>query len=335
MSEFKDVLVTGGLGFIGSSIARRFLEKSARVTIVDSLVSNVAAESDFNAELADVRTCSVEDYLRHSGLPLKHDLVVHSASYVGPAGVLQHSGRIAATMLSVTSALAEACIASRLPMLFISSSEVYGVDGMLREDMATRVPAEFSARLEYALAKISSEAILHNCHSRGLRSVSVRPFNVIGARQSRLGGFVVPTFVQQALSGKPLTVFDGGEQQRTFVSVDDLADFVVVHLREGDYGPNPRFNIGNPNNICTINDLANRVVTLLGSNSAIEHVDPRTIYGPHYREAASKIKLCDISKARELGWSPGKSLDDIIVEVAEYFRVNRDIRDSDVRDQPD
>ena len=67
----------------------------------------------------------------------------------------------------------------------------------------------------------------------------------------------------------------------------------------------------------------------------IEHVDPRTIYGPHYREAASKIKLCDISKARELGWSPGKSLDDIIVEVAEYFRVNRDIRDSDVRDQPD
>ena len=334
MSEFKDVLITGGLGFIGSSIARRFLEDSARVTIVDSLVSNVAEDSDFDLDLAEVRTCSVEDYLRRSNLPLKHDLVVHSASYVGPAGVLQYSGRIAAPMLAVTSELAEACIESRLPMLFISSSEVYGVDGMLREDMATRVPPEFSARLEYALAKLTSEAILYNCHSRGLNSISVRPFNVIGARQSRLGGFVVPTFVQQALSGKPLTVFDGGEQQRTFVSVDDLAEFVVDHLREEHYGPNPRFNIGNPNNICTINGLADRVVTLVGGDSPIEHVDPRTIYGPHYREAASKIKLCDIDKARDLGWSPRKSLDDIIVEVAEYFRVNRDIRNSDVRDQP-
>jgi nucleoside-diphosphate-sugar epimerase len=165
--------------------------------------------------------------------------------------------------------------------------------------------------------------------------LSIRPFNVIGARQSRLGGFVVPTFVQQALAGMPLTVFDSGEQQRAFVAVDDLARFVVGHLRYKDFGHNERFNIGNPDNICTINELAERVVAVLGSKSIITHVDPRTVYGPLYRQAASEVKICDIDKARKLGWSPRKSLDEIIIEVAEHFRAHRDIRDSDARDQPD
>jgi nucleoside-diphosphate-sugar epimerase len=333
MTEFKEVLVTGGLGFIGSSIATEFAAHSARVTIVDSLLSNVADGREFAGGIADVRTCSVEEYLGEVGTLADFDLVVHSASYVGPAGVLKHGGRMAPDMLAVTSALAESCIESSTPLLFISSSEVYGVDGTLREDMTTRVPPEFNARIEYALAKITSEAVLNNCHSRGLRSVSIRPFNVIGARQSRLGGFVVPTFVQQALAGKPLTVFESGEQKRAFVSVDDLARFVVVYLRHDNFGCNERVNIGNPDNICTINELAERVIALVGSKSTITHVDPRTVYGPLYREAASQVKICDISKARDLGWSPRKSLDEIIVEVAEYFRTNRDIRNSDVRDQ--
>jgi len=334
MSDFGDVLITGGLGFIGSAIAKQFIAKSARVTIVDSLVSNVASEADFGVGSADIRTCCVEDYLRRTGPRLSHDLVVHSASYVGPAGILKYNGQIAPRMLSVTSSLAEACISSNIPLLFMSSSEVYGVDGVLREDMAVRVPSNFNARLEYALAKLTSEAILTNCHARGLNSVSVRPFNVIGARQSRLGGFVVPTFVQQALANKSLTVFDTGEQKRAFVCVEDLGRFVVDHIRRPVFGRNPRFNVGNPNNISTINELARKVIALTGSKSSIEHVDPGTIYGPLYKEAASRVKLCDISKARGLGWSPSKSLDDIIVEVADYFRTNRDIQDSDVRDQP-
>lgn len=335
MTEFKEVLVTGGLGFIGSSIAMEFAANSARVTVVDSLLSNVADEHDLGGGIAAVRTCSVEEYLREVGSLAGFDLVVHSASYVGPAGVLKHGGRMAPDMLAVTSALAESCIESGIPLLFISSSEVYGVDGILRENMTTSVPPDFNARIEYALAKITSEAVLSNCHGRGLDSVSIRPFNVIGAKQSRLGGFVLPTFVQQALAGKPLTVFDSGEQKRAFVSVDDLARFIVGHLRRDTFGCNERFNVGNPDNICTINELAERVIALVGSASTIVHVDPRTVYGPLYREAASQVKICDISRAGKLGWSPRKTLDEIIIEVAEYFSHNRDIRNSDVRDQPD
>ena len=333
MDCFKEVLITGGLGFIGSSITKRFLAESAQVTVVDSLVSNVASEEDFESGAVELKTCCIEDYLQQTGMRLKHDLVVHAASYVGPAGILQYSGAIAPHMLSVTSSVAEACIKSNVPLLFISSSEVYGADGLLQEDMDVRVPSCFNARLEYALAKLTSEAILTNLHSRGLRSVSIRPFNVVGSRQSRVGGFVIPTFVQQALANKTLTVFDTGEQKRSFVSVEDLADFVVEHLRKPVFNSNPRINVGNPNNACTINELAHKVVALVSSESPIKHVDPQTIYGPLYKEAASRIKLCDISKAQGLGWSPSRSLDRIIVEAADYFRTHRDIRGSDVRER--
>ena len=335
MSDFKDVLITGGLGFIGSAIANEFLGQSARVTIVDSLISNVATASDFDGKAVDLRTCCVEEYLRQADLRDQHDLVVHAASYVGPAGILKYSGRIAPRILSVSSALAEACVESGVPLLLISSSEVYGINGVLQEDMAVEIPTEISARIEYALAKLASEAILTNCHSRGLNSASIRPFNVVGARQSRFGGFVVPTFVQQALVSKPLTVFGSGEQQRTFISVEDLGRFIVDHLRADAFGRNPKFNIGNPDNVCTINELAEKVVAVVGSDSPIEHVDPTTIYGPLYTEAASRIKICDIGRARSLGWSPSKSLEEIISDTADYFRENRDIRGSDVRDQSD
>lgn len=333
MSDFGDVLVTGGLGFIGSAIARQFLASSARVTIVDSLESNVVSQHAGELGSADIRVCSVEDYVRQHRQGFEHDLVVHSASYVGPAGILQHSGRIASRIVSITSALAEVCIRSRTPMVYISSSEVYGINGTLREDMETRTPSTFSPRLEYALAKLTCEAILANCFSRGLESVTIRPFNVVGARQSRLGGFVLPTFVQQALSDQPLTVFDSGEQQRAFVCAEDLARFIVDVLGRRDFGENPRYNLGNPENACTINQLAESVVSLLGSKSTIEHVSPAEIYGQLYTEATSRIKLCDIRKAQGLGWSPTMSLEAIILDVADYFRVHRDIRDSDVRCQ--
>lgn len=333
MSDFGNVLVTGGLGFIGSAIARRFLAASSRVTIVDSLESNVVSQHAAELDAADIRTCTVEDYVHQHRDGFEHDLIVHSASYVGPAGILKYSGRIAPETLSTTSALAEACIRSHTPMVFISSSEVYGINGTLHEDMETRFPATFNPRLEYALAKLTSEAILTNCHNHGLESVTIRPFNVVGARQSRLGGFVLPTFVQQALSDQPLTVFDTGEQQRAFVCADDLARFVVDYLDRRKFGKNPRYNVGNPQNACTINQLAEKVVSVVDSKSTIEHVSSVAIYGELYTEATSRIKLCDIRKAQSLGWSPARSLDDIILDVADYFREHRDIRDSDARPQ--
>jgi nucleoside-diphosphate-sugar epimerase len=117
----------------------------------------------------------------------------------------------------------EACIAADAPLCTFSSAEVYGRSGLLHETDDIIVPPRYNVRLEYAIAKTLTEAITANARHRGLRGFVIRPFNVAGRGQSRAGGFVMPTFVQQALAGRPLTVFASGHQVRAFLAVTDLA----------------------------------------------------------------------------------------------------------------
>jgi nucleoside-diphosphate-sugar epimerase len=139
----------------------------------------------------------------------------------------------------------------------------------------------------------------------------------------------MPTFVQQALAGRPLTVFAGGEQQRAFLSAVDLARFVTEHLDQALASGRPIFNLGNPANSTTVWGLAERIVTRLQSNSPIEHADARLIHGPLYEEAESFQKLPVLEAAAEVGWQPRITLDELIDETALYYRVRDDARDAD------
>jgi nucleoside-diphosphate-sugar epimerase len=189
-----------------------------------------------------------------------------------------------------------------------------------------------NARIEYAIAKLACEAMVINSGPRGLRAVSIRPFNVVGPRQSRAGGFVLPTFVQQALGNRPITVFATGRQRRSFLAIDDFVRAVRQVTAEPLRGADRRINVGNSANTISIEELAGRVRALLGSSSPIIHVDARTVYGEAYFEAESVDKLCDASFAARLGWKPRDNLDHIILATAEYFRSHRDVRGSDARD---
>jgi len=140
----------------------------------------------------------------------------------------------------------------------------------------------------------------------------VRPFNIVGVGQKGEVGFVLPRFVQQALSGQPLTVFGDGTQKRCFTSVHDIVDAMLEITDLGVRGE--IFNIGNPDNICSINDLAKMVVNESGISNEIIHVDPKTIYGQFYEEAWNKIP--DITKISNMvGWVPKRPLIDIVREV--------------------
>jgi nucleoside-diphosphate-sugar epimerase len=191
------------------------------------------------------------------------------------------------------------------------------------------VPTRYNTRLEYAIAKTLTEAVTINSRHRGLQGLVIRPFNVAGPRQSRAGGFVMPTFVQQALAGRPLTVFAGGEQQRAFLSATDLARFVTEHMDAALESGRPLFNLGNPANSTTVWGLAERIVARLGSASPIEHVDARLIHGPLYEEAESFHKLPVLDAAASVGWAPRIGLDALIDETALYYRVRDDARDAE------
>jgi UDP-glucose 4-epimerase len=181
------------------------------------------------------------------------------------------------------------------------------------------VAPEASARLEYAVGKLAAETVLLNlCRAQGLDGLIVRPFNITGPRQSGMGGFVLPRFVGQALAGEDLTVFGDGRQVRAFTHVRDMALGLIHAMRRGAVGE--VYNLGNPENRCSILELAEHVREVTGSASGIRFVDPREIYGPLYAEAHDKFP--DAAKARrDIDWLSAFGLRDTIDETFRYMRA--------------
>lgn len=323
------VVVTGGLGFIGSHVVDAYLAGGDHVTVIDSEVAAVVDGSEYDEHpRCTVVRASVEDYFGGGGTVDEADRVVHAAAHVGPAGILRYAGQLGPDIVSGTEYVIRACLAADAPLCVFSSAEVYGRSGLLGEGDDIRVPIGYNARIEYAIAKILTEAMTVNSLRRGLRAFVIRPFNVAGARQSQAGGFVMPTFVQQALTGEPITVFGTGQQVRSFTSVSDLSRFLTEFWDDALECGAPIFNIGNPSNRSTIEALAHRVRDLLKSGSTIIPVDGKEIHGPMYEEAESFEKVPVLGASLALGWEPRVGLDELILETASYYHTSGDYRDA-------
>jgi nucleoside-diphosphate-sugar epimerase len=332
-STGRRIMVTGGLGFVGSFITEAFAQRGDSVTVVDSCVSSVIEAEELKAPQGSVEFVgeSVEDYLIKLGSLDGFDMVVHCASYVGPASILQYAGQLGPAIVNTTSMVIEKCILADIPMVNFSSAEIYGKSGLLQEDGDIRVPPYFNPRIEYALGKLTAESMCMNSKDRGLRSATIRPFNVAGPRQSRFGGFVMPTFVQQALEGRPMTVFASGLQKRAFLSVTDLCRFVTDHLDDAAFRNPKVYNVGNPHNETEVYALAERIKVATGSESDIIYADSTAIYGPQYEEAESFEKLPEIKNDASLGWQPKVTLEELIDETISYYRSHADMRGMNAR----
>lgn len=305
----KKILVTGGFGFLGSHLIELLLaDPENYVHVVDNLSTSPLFLDDLLNEIKDPENltysiANLEDFCR-SHLGERYDDIYHLASVVGPAGVLAHAGRIAASIVNDTMAVANLALSCNAKLVDVSTSEVYGggQEGFCSETMPKIVPAKSSARLEYAVGKLAAETALINlCHTQGLDARIVRPFNVSGPRQSGKGGFVLPRFIGQALAKVDITIFGDGTQIRAFTHVKDIVAGIVCAINNGKMGE--AYNIGNPANRCSILQLAEEVKTITGTRSRIIFVDPKTIYGAFYEEANNKFP--DASKAlAELNWGP-------------------------------
>jgi len=328
------IVVTGGLGFIGSHLVDAYLAAGHAVTIIDSEVASVTAgiEYDEHPNCTVIRR-SVEDFFDDGGSIEHADRVIHAAAHVGPAGILKYAGRLGPDIVRGTEYVLETCLKADVPLCVFSSAEVYGRSGSLAEQDDIAVKVNYNARIEYALAKTLTEAMMVNSLHRGLRGFVIRPFNVAGSRQSKAGGFVMPTFVQQALSGQPITVFGTGEQVRSFTAASDLSRFLTNFWDEALESHAPIFNIGNPANTTTVRNLAERVNALLKSDSEIVHMDGKDVYGPMYEEAQSFMKVPVLGAARDIGWTPQVDLDHLILETAAYYRTHEDYRCARERSQ--
>jgi UDP-glucose 4-epimerase len=316
-------LITGGAGFIGSHVCELALSQGHAAHALDDLstgsIANIrhlkqhprfgytvgsAASGPLVAELVD-----------------EADVVIHLAAAVGVSLVVESPVRTIETNLRCTEVVLEHAAKKRKPVLVASTSEVYGKSQALpfREDGDLQMGATNVGRWAYACSKAIDEFLaIAYWRERRLPTVVVRLFNTVGPRQTGRYGMVVPRFVQQALAEEPLTVYGDGRQSRCFCHVGDVSGaLLALSLDERAYGE--VYNVGGSEEI-TMEGLARRVIELTGSSSQITHIPYEEVFKDGFEDMYRRIP--DTAKVRELlGWSPTRSLEDIVTDVAEHCRA--------------
>lgn len=292
-------LVTGGLGFIGSHLVDRLLASGEDVLVLDDNRAGNTVRDDCEVVLDRIGEWWSDE---------RFAAVWHLASPVGPVGVMSQGGRITGEVFRGVENAAALAKQSRVTLMHVSTSEVYGGGeaGLCREDMDCKVSHRLSARLEYQTAKLAVEVMLAN--TAGLDARIIRPFNVSGPRQKPEGGFVLPRWARQVEAGEPLTVYAPGVQRRAMTHVYDIVGGMMTVFRDGDRG---LWNLGNPDNIISMGDLADLFVQIAGGRWVM--VDPTDLHGKDFVEGAEKFP--DASKALALGWRPALTVRAIVEDV--------------------
>jgi UDP-glucose 4-epimerase len=315
-------LVTGGAGFIGSHLCDYLIDEGHTVDVLDDL-STGSMENVAQLERNDRFRCtvgSVDDDEVVDALVREADVVVHLAAAVGVKLVVDSPVRAIETNVHCTEVVLARADSHGRPVLIASTSEVYGKSNALpfREDGDLQMGATDKSRWAYACSKAIDEFLaMAYWRERGLPVTVVRLFNTVGPRQTGSYGMVVPTLVGQALAGEPLTVYGDGRQMRCFCHVADvvqaLAGLIYDERARGNV-----FNVGATAEISML-DLARRIIAATGSSSEICLTTYADAYGEGFEDMYRRIP--DITKVHALiGWSPTRSLEDVIRDVVAYHR---------------
>ena len=303
-------VVTGGAGFLGSHLCERLLAAGNRVVCVDNLITGK------RRNMAHIENDPSFSFLEHDvSQPFEIegpvDFVLHFASPASPIDYLElpiQTLKVGSLGTHNTLGLARAKGAR---YLLASTSEVYG------DPLVHPQPESYWGNVNpvgprgvYDEAKRFAEAMAmayHRVHGLDIRIVRI--FNTYGPRMRPRDGRVVPAFIQQALTGEPLTIFGDGSQTRSFCFVDDLVEGILRLLASDVETP---CNIGNPHEM-SIREFADVIVRLTGSRSEISF-HPLPVDDPKTRQP-------DITLAKErLDWEPRVPLEDGLAKTVEYFR---------------
>ncbi len=310
-------LITGGAGFIGSHLADRLLARGDQVVLLDDLstgrLSNIAdLERDSDAEfvLGSVLNVDLVDHVAS-----RVDVIYHLAAAVGVNLIVEKPLESLMTNIRGTETVIEKAHKYDKRVLVASTSEIYGknTSDRLSEDDDRILGSPLKSRWSYSEAKAIDEILAYTYwREKGLETVIVRLFNTVGPRQTGSYGMVIPRFVTQALRGEPLTVFGDGTQTRCFCSVHDVVGGILA-LSDHPEALGRVFNLGGTEEV-SMAALAERIVRLVGSSSAIEFIPYDVAYEEGFEDMERRVP--DTSRAHKLvGFAPTSDLDDIIRAV--------------------
>lgn len=315
-------LITGGAGFIGSHLAEGLLARGDRVHVLDDLstgamdnIRHLIRRPDFEYTIDSASNVRLVAELVDDA-----DVVYHLAAAVGVELIVESPVRTIETNVHCTEIVLAQASKKQKPVFIASTSEVYGKsrDLPFREDGDLLLGPTYTGRWSYACSKALDEYLgLAYWKERRLPVVIGRLFNTVGPRQTGRYGMVVPTFVRQALTQQPLTVYGDGGQRRCFCHVEDVVR-ALIDLMQTTVAYGNAFNVGATEEI-TILELANRVRGLTGSDSAITLVPYDEAYEEGFEDMQRRIP--DTSKIGELtGWKPTKDLGEILSDVVAHHR---------------
>ena len=318
------VLITGGAGFIGSHLTQYLISQDQQVVILDDFSGTV--EENLN-QVKDSNNLSII-----KGSILNQELVTklmkdvthcyHLAAALGVEKINNDPITSFETNFKGSQIVLNAAANVGARTLLASSSEIYGKNPAmpLKEDSDRVLGSPKIARWSYSEAKAMDELNAFELYKHKSFPLTIaRFFNTVGPRQSGSYGMVLPRFVKAAIINQPLTVYGDGTQSRTFCSVTDVVDALVL-LMNFKESIGQAFNIGSTNEI-TITELAQKVIKLTNSTSEIIYKKHSEVFGDHFEEPQRRVP--DISKIKKIvGWQPKQSLDEVIVEIAEYLKAN-------------
>ncbi len=314
------VAITGGAGFIGSTLARRLLERDdIEVVLFDNLHRDAVTQTDL-LDHPNIRLVQgdVRDEAAVARALDGAKYILHMASIAGVDTVMNNP--VLTMLVSMQGTMNVLKVAQQMcergddieRVIDFSTSEVFGRYAFrVTEGDATLLGAVGEARWTYAVSKLATEHLCWNYHKQyGMKTVSIRPFNIYGPRQ--VGTGAIHHFIRRAIAGQALTVHNDGSQIRSWCYIDDIIEgLMLVLTRDAAIGQS--FNIGTPRSTVTIHQLARDIVRLANSSSAIEHV--------LWDHPDVELRVPDIGKARELlGFSPQVDLEEGLQRTIAWYR---------------
>lgn len=316
------VLLTGGAGFVGSHLAERLLLDGHGVSVIDDLstgamdnIAHLKGQPGFEYVID-----SIMNERLTAELIDRADVVFHLAAAVGVKLIVEAPVRTIETNVHGTEiVLTHASKKGKLAVIF-STSEVYGKNTAVpfREDADLVMGPTFKHRWAYACSKAIDEFLALAYHrERQQPVIVVRLFNTVGPRQTGRYGMVIPTFVRQALSGEPITVYGDGTQTRSFTYVGDVVEGLTrLMVAPGAVGQ--VFNIGNTEEI-SILALAERIRAMTASRSPIVLIPYDEAYDAGFEDMPRRVPALEKIHAL-VGYQPTVGLDEILARVIAHER---------------
>ena len=314
------ILVTGGAGFIGSHLTDALYMSNEDITVIDNFTTGSLDNLTSIKSKIKVIEGDIRDEKTIKDLVSKVDLVFHMAAALGVDNILNSTLDSMSVNITGSDVVLKAAAEHDKRIVIASTSEIYGKNQNqpLSETDDRVIGSPQKIRWSYSDSKAIEEAtatVLHQ--TKGLRVTTVRLFNTVGPRQKGKYGMVLPRFVQNALSGKPLTIYGNGKQTRVFCHISDVVEG-LLKIAKTDLSIGEVYNLGGVGET-SISELAHRVIQITNSTSVIEYIPYDKAYPFGFEDMQRRVP--NITKLKStIDWEPQQDLNQIIKDIMNFFK---------------